>query len=156
MEQQKTSEETLKKIEAVRKHADAWRGIFEKLQNEKLKQFSGEPLDKKTAIICTSYIVDAIKELTQRTVWIAQTVYPEHHKELEYIDPGDPDGPLDNSDPPRPWIAEILSEICSGGIDDNLVESGCHAFNFNNIKSTTPEHWVDRQYAEIKEHPIPE
>lgn len=66
------------KIDAIYAHAAKWRSMFEELQDQKMEQYDKQPLDKKTAIVCTGFIVDAIKDLTDATIHIAA------HTEQEY------------------------------------------------------------------------
>jgi hypothetical protein len=154
----KTDQNTELKTDPLAAHAKAWRAIFEDLADSRLKDFAKEPLDKKTTIVCTAYIVEAIRDAA---LYLGDILKDERHYPHQLSEPE----VCPYADPPRPWIYEILTEVCSG-IDVQVIDAHCNAFNFASAErlvrcliaegSPKAANVLERELQRIAKHPLPQ
>jgi hypothetical protein len=106
---------------------------YTRLAWSKMEQYSSQPLDKATAIVCTAFIIDAIKDLGHV---IASRSDPQEYGEpwkvhdTDYYD-----------DAPRGWIKEIVKEVAEqhgtceeGGADRDLIMAMIDEFNLRHLR----------------------
>jgi hypothetical protein len=153
------------RIAAVREHGRAWKETYTKMLDNTLAKFAAEPLDKKTAIVCTAFLVDAIKEATSCIILAIEASVTDQN--FKYIDgPDEPDEPRRHEDWPRPWIHQILVEI-QGQIDVSLIDAYLNAHSFydseaqlsemasGKMEPEKAEKLLAREFAEIAKYPLP-
>jgi len=146
------------KLKAIHEHAERWEKEFERITDDKLVEFANEPLDKKTAIVCTGFIVQAIKDLHAALISTVQIIYPEHKADI-YYSPKEPTGTLAFMDDPRGWIAQILTEVATGpgtGTNgDDLCNAYCNQANFGKIHADYSNAAINHYFNEIAKTPLP-
>lgn len=146
------------RIAQIEEHAKAWFHRFEKLVDQKLEQFATESLDKKTAITCSAFLLDAIEALHRDIIEIAKNLHPEQ-SDFKYLGPREPNGPRFYCESPQEHISEILVEASSGLDQNELIEAHCYAGNFQRYELLfrDPENTklLERALAEISKIPWP-
>jgi hypothetical protein len=119
------------KIKALEDHDKKWTSEYQRLRDEKLEQFSKEPIDKKTAIVCTAFIVGAIKELSDCLVKSTKAIRP--GAEMDDCRPLDSKVPEMYEDPPGCIVGAMVTEILSPtSKEGDYWEAHRHAFNAAN------------------------
>ena len=139
------------KADAIRDRAEKWKSRVDDLVWDRLQQYGKEPLDKKTAVICTAFVVDSVKELTRIVSSIAQDLYPEND-ELKYCVPEES---RFYDDAPRPWITEIMALVCPP--DNEFIDAYCNAWNLGSMRTSerASDKSVDSAFKRSQEIPLP-
>jgi hypothetical protein len=158
------TEEQKAKIKTLREHGLRWRERAGKLEDEALTRLGAEPLDKRTAIVCTAFIVSAIKDLHGGLIEAAKDIHPEAHGILKYSGPKEADGSRRYEDDPRLWIEHILIEsMIPYPAGDPLLRAYCNASNSFELLSELPDLSVgqiakhlERELRTMEETPLPD